>query len=122
MRLYIAGPMSGYDGFNYPAFHEAEAALGATGYETLNPARNPKCSTWDDYMRAAIAQVIAAEGLAVLPDWQMSAGAALEVHIAHALRCPSTRLTTGSASARRRCRSDDPLRHRSRRHQSLKAA
>lgn len=88
MSLYIAGPMSGYDHFNYPAFFDAEAALGAAGYKTLNPARNPKCSSWDGYMRAAIAQVIEADGIAVLPDWQMSAGAALEVHIAHALRVP----------------------------------
>lgn len=88
MSLYIAGPMSGYDSFNYPAFFDAEAALRAAGYDTLNPARNSKQSSWDDYMRAAIAQVIQAAGVAVLPDWQMSAGAALEVHIAHALRVP----------------------------------
>jgi hypothetical protein len=88
MSLYIAGPMSGYDHFNYPAFFNAEAALGAAGYQTLNPARNAKQSSWDGYMRAAIAQVIQADGIAVLDDWQMSAGAALEVHIAHALRVP----------------------------------
>lgn len=88
MSLYIAGPMSGYDAFNYPAFFDAEAALNRAGYTCLNPARNPKQSGWDDYMRAAIAQVIQADGIAVLPDWQMSAGAALEVHIAHALRVP----------------------------------
>jgi hypothetical protein len=84
--LYIAGPMSGYPGYNYTAFLEAEAELQAVGYETLNPARNPECDSWDGYMRAAIAQVIQADGVAVLPHWQMSAGAALEVHIAHALR------------------------------------
>lgn len=88
MSLYIAGPMSGYDGFNYPAFFDAETALRAAGYDVLNPARNPKQSGWDGYMRVAIAQVIQADGIAVLPDWQMSAGAALEVHIAHALRVP----------------------------------
>lgn len=26
-RVYIAGPMSGYEKFNYPAFHEAEVRL-----------------------------------------------------------------------------------------------
>jgi hypothetical protein len=86
--LYVAGPMSGYEGFNYPAFFDAEHSLVNAGYAVLNPARNPKQASWDDYMRAAIAQVIAADGIAVLPDWQMSAGAALEVHIAHALRVP----------------------------------
>ena len=86
--LYVAGPMSGYPGFNYPAFIAAEDELMDAGYAVLNPARNPACDSWDGYMRAAIAQVIQADGIAVLPDWQMSAGAALEVHIAHALRVP----------------------------------
>lgn len=86
--LYVAGPMSGYDGFNYAAFHTAERWLRNHGYDVLNPATNPECDSWDGYMRAAIAQVIRADGIAVLPDWQMSAGAALEVHIAHTLRVP----------------------------------
>ena len=88
MKLYVAGPMSGYPDFNYGTFHEAERALRLVGYDVLNPATNPECDSWDGYMRAAIAQVIQADGIAVLPDWQMSAGAALEVHIAHALRVP----------------------------------
>jgi hypothetical protein len=86
--LYIAGPMSNYPGYNFPAFHAADRKLRAAGYGVLNPADNPPCDSWDGYMRAAIAQVIRAEGVAVLPDWQMSAGASLEVHIAHALRVP----------------------------------
>jgi hypothetical protein len=88
VKLYIAGPMSGYPGYNYPAFDKAERQLSTCGYDTLNPASNPACDSWDGYMRAAIAQVIQADGIAVLPDWQMSAGAALEVHIAHTLRVP----------------------------------
>lgn len=88
MKLYIAGPMSGYPDFNYGAFHAAETRLVNHGYDVLNPATNPECDSWDGYMRAAIAQVIQADGIAVLTDWQMSAGAALEVHIAHSLRVP----------------------------------
>lgn len=86
--LYVAGPMSGYPDYNYAAFHAADQQLRECGYEVLNPATNPECDSWDGYMRAAIAQVIRADGIAILPDWQMSAGAALEVHIAHALRVP----------------------------------
>ena len=88
VSLYVAGPMSGYPRFNYPAFFDAEHLLRTSGYDVLNPARNPKQHSWDGYMRAAIRQVLDADGLAVLPDWQMSAGAALEVHIAHTLRVP----------------------------------
>jgi Domain of unknown function (DUF4406) len=86
--LYIAGPMSHLPDYNYPAFHAAEARLRAASYDVLNPAANPPCDSWDDYLRAGLRQVLSAKGLAVLPDWQMSAGAALEVHVAHALRLP----------------------------------
>lgn len=86
--VYIAGPMSDYDEFNFPAFFAAEELLRSVGYEVLNPATNPPCESWRDYMRASIGQVIRADGVAVLADWQMSVGACLEVHIAHTLRLP----------------------------------
>lgn len=87
--IYIAGPMSGYEKYNYPAFDVAEQQLRRRGYGVLNPTSNkPPEPTWDAYMRASIGQVVAADGIAVLPNWQMSRGAALEVHIAHALQVP----------------------------------
>ena len=86
--LYVAGPMSGYPRCNYSAFNQAAAQLRATGYHVENPAENPEQADWAGYMRAAIAQVIRVDGIATLPDWQQSRGAALEVHIAHALQVP----------------------------------
>jgi hypothetical protein len=85
--LYIAGPMSHYPEFNYPAFCQARAELQELGYQTLCPTDNT-ADSWDNYMRASIAQVIAAEGIAVLPGWELSAGACLEVKIAQTLRMP----------------------------------
>lgn len=86
--LYVAGPMSGYPAYNYPAFHSAAAKLRDLGYHVENPAENGEQADWAGYMRAAIAQVIRADGIATLPNWQQSRGAALEVHIAHALQMP----------------------------------
>lgn len=86
MKLYIAGPMSGLPDFNYPAFHAAEAQLQAAGYETLNPASNGEKDSWEDYMRAAIAQVIQADGIAYLPGSYKSRGARLELRLAEDLR------------------------------------
>lgn len=85
--LYIAGPMTGLPAFNYPAFHAAEAQLRGVGYRTLNPAVNakPDPETWEGYMRAAIAQLIQAGGIALLDGWIDSRGARLEVGIAQAL-------------------------------------
>lgn len=38
--IYIAGPMTGYENFNFPAFDHAEKYLRSMGYEDIgNPAR-----------------------------------------------------------------------------------
>ncbi|MGK3957871.1 DUF4406 domain-containing protein [Arthrobacter sp. R4] len=84
-KLYIAGPMSGLPEYNYPAFHAAEARLKAAGYETLNPANNPEQDSWEGYMRAAIAQVVQADGIAYLPGSYSSRGARLELRLAEEL-------------------------------------
>lgn len=87
MKLYIAGPMTGLPEFNYPAFAHAEQRLQQAGFETLNPARRPADPswTWVDYMRPALRDVTEADGLALLPGWQESRGAKLEVDVALAL-------------------------------------
>jgi hypothetical protein len=87
MRLYIAGPMSGLPDLNYPAFHEAEQELRAHGFDVSNPARNeiehPDAdNAWQQYMRASLRQISMVEGIATLPDWERSRGAALEVYLA----------------------------------------
>lgn len=96
--IYIAGPMSGYPGYNYAAFDAAERSLIATGrFNVLNPTSNepggePGTQTWDWYLREALVQVAAAECVAVLPGWECSRGARLEVHVAHALAMPTAPL------------------------------
>tara|TARA_Y100001937_G_scaffold66924_1_gene91496 strand:+ start:638 stop:1015 length:378 start_codon:yes stop_codon:yes gene_type:complete len=37
--IYVAGPMRGYEDFNYPAFHEAERILESIGWDVVNPAK-----------------------------------------------------------------------------------
>ena len=91
MRLYIAGPMTGLPEFNYPAFFTAAADLGMTGFETINPARKEGregCKTWLDFMRASLRDLADCDGVAYLPGWGESRGAALEVHIARSLDLP----------------------------------
>lgn len=87
--LYVAGPMTGYADYNYPAFNWASADLREVGYEVLNPVDSEKHNptpgrpqSWDWYMRHAIRMVMDAEGIAVLTGWEKSKGAKLEVLLA----------------------------------------
>lgn len=88
MRVYIAGPMTGLPDFNYPAFFKAAEALSVAGHEPLNPAANkPEASpaSWLDFMRMSLIQIAQADGIALLPGWQNSRGAAVEYRLGHDL-------------------------------------
>jgi len=86
-RIYISGPMTGLPNLNYPAFNAAADRLRGEGFEVENPAENPEppCGSWVGYMRLAIVQIARCEGLLLLPGWQHSKGARLELYIAQQL-------------------------------------
>lgn len=98
--VYIAGPMTGLPDHNFPAFNHAEAQLSDAGYRVLNPARHGSGEgTWADYMRHDLADVITADGIALLDGWQASKGATLEVQVANALGMFVGNLTFWQATA-----------------------
>ena len=89
MKLYIAGPMTGYDRFNFPAFHAAAAQLRAVGYEVVSPAEMDEAEGFDpttgqglrpfsDYMARDLAAIDGCDGVALLDGWETSAGATKE--------------------------------------------
>jgi hypothetical protein len=83
-RVYIAGPMTGFPDFNYPAFNAQAATLRSLGFHVENPAENPKppSGAWSDYMRLSIAQVVTCDMVVVLDGWAESRGARIEVELA----------------------------------------
>ena len=87
MRVYISGPMTGLPQLNFPAFHAAASELRARRYEVVNPAEiNPDGAlSWAQCMRADIKALCDCEALALLPGWERSKGAHLELHLAHRL-------------------------------------
>lgn len=87
-KLYLSGPMTGLPEFNFPAFNEAAARLRTVGFSVFNPAENGTEKSWEEFMRLDIKAVADSDLIAVLPGWQKSRGAALEVHIARALSMP----------------------------------
>lgn len=81
--------MTGIEGMNFPAFHAAAAALLACGYEVVNPADHGEGEyTWVEYMRRDITDLLTCDGIALLPGWEQSKGAFLEVTICKYLGLP----------------------------------
>lgn len=101
MKFYIAGPMSGIPQFNFPAFFELGAKVRELGHEVINPAEidteedqgaalaSPDGSlktvtkTWGDFLMRDV-KIVAdqVDGIVVLPNWEDSRGARLEVFVA----------------------------------------
>ena len=87
MKVYLSGPMTGIQDFNFPAFHAEAARLRAAGLQVVNPAEiNPDTTmSWHECMRADIKALCDCDTLALMPGWESSQGAHLELHIAHRL-------------------------------------
>lgn len=86
-RVYMAGPMTGIADFNYPAFNAVADQLRAQGYEVENPADHGivEGAQWADYMAYDLTRLGLCGVIALLPNWEKSQGAKLEVLIAERL-------------------------------------
>ncbi|MDH0640963.1 DUF4406 domain-containing protein, partial [Pseudomonas sp. GD03860] len=86
-RVYIAGPMTGLPGFNFPAFNTMAATMRAEGWHVENPAEHGHVegAEWADYLRHDIGRMATCEAVMLLPGWSKSRGAQLELHIAEEL-------------------------------------
>jgi hypothetical protein len=85
-KLYICGRVIG-DANYQRKFKDAEAELRAAGFRNIaNPARLvPPETGWRTAMRMCLKALLDCDGLAVLPDWNESRGAKLEIRIASEL-------------------------------------
>ena len=84
-RIYISGPMTGLPGQNMAAFDAEALRLRGLGFEAENPAEINAWAEdgWHACMRRDLAALLTCDTLALLEGWQRSAGAHLEMHIAH---------------------------------------
>jgi hypothetical protein len=94
--LYLAGPMRGYPFYNFPAFKEAAERLREGGWDVFNPAEHDLNNGFDPskpdsheplahYLAHDLPEVCRRDAIAVLPGWEESEGARIEVHVATAL-------------------------------------
>ena len=102
MKVYLAGPMRNYPRFNHDAFNAAEAALIRAGHEVWSPAAHdrlcgfdpdnppPPGPEWDAFMHEAarwnIETLPHVHCICMLPGWERSEGASLELAVAQWLR------------------------------------
>lgn len=106
-QIYIAGPMSGYPEFNFPAFFAAQAEFEAKGYKVWNPANKDQeagvvsdesyatgddqqlmKSGWDfkETFHWDVTKVIYSDAIYMLNGWQFSPGAIAEHAVAVSIK------------------------------------
>ncbi len=87
MKVYIAGPMTGFTNYNKPAFDAAELMLLEQGHEVFNPSDEDAGIMYSDAMKKDVEWICDnAEAIYMLPGWEYSPGACTEHALAKALR------------------------------------
>lgn len=109
-KCYISGPMTGLPYFNFPAFEKAAEYLRAAGWAVYSPRENdleagiepnPEGKLteggplYKDLMKRDLWQVCDSDAIFVMPGWEWSEGARLEVDVAHRVRVPVFSLLSG---------------------------
>ena len=88
LKIYISGPMSGYEDLNFPEFHDMQAWLNGSGFIALNPARLPQGLDYSVYMELDLILVKASDALVLLKGHEHSPGARAEKAFAESLGIP----------------------------------
>lgn len=99
MRVYLAGPMTGYPRWNFDAFEDAARRLREAGHEVWSPHERDLAKGFDpgsdgagfDLRQALVDDVeavLASEAVVLLPGWEDSPGALIEVVTAEAAGIP----------------------------------
>src|ERR1041385_5525529 len=99
MRLYLAGGMTGYPEKNFPMFHKVAAQLRRKRHTVWSPAEADISIGFDPvmnfdnkqmgyFMKYELPIVCSSDAVAVLPGWEKSLGANLEVHVARICNIP----------------------------------
>lgn len=102
-KVYISGAMTGVEDYNRPAFKKAEERLSNMNFDVTNPhnlfteeelhsilgdVSLSEDEKWGLFMKRDIEYLVKCDFIAVLPYWETSRGANLELAIAKAIKMP----------------------------------
>ena len=88
-KIYVSGPMTGIPNYNRPLFEKVTAELRELGNKVYSPPEDEDPQhqdTWENYLNKDIPLVAWADTFVMLPGWENSKGATLEVGIAALLK------------------------------------
>ena len=89
MRLYVIGPVSGFDDLNKQAFIDAYNRLTHNGYAVLIPHDFvSESADWSTAMKRSLETMFKCDGIAMLEGCDRSHGALLEKYVAEQLGVP----------------------------------
>lgn len=96
-RIFISGPMTGYENFNHEAFNRAEDYLRDIGYQRIfNPACIDANHSYRELLNICLNQLGTCDTIYMLKGWQKSHGA--KVEHAYAIATGMTILYEGEKS------------------------
>ncbi|HSW65208.1 MAG TPA: DUF4406 domain-containing protein [Dissulfurispiraceae bacterium] len=84
IKVYLSGPITGIESKSAPMFSEAENDLTQQGYHVVNPWKldHTHDQKWENYMATDITALLECDCICMLPGWEHSRGARLELAIA----------------------------------------
>lgn len=87
-KLYLSGPMTGVENFNHELFNRVAAEFRMVGFEVCSPSEFFDGDTTrerEEYMREAFKYLLEADTVVILPGWEQSKGARIEITVAQEL-------------------------------------
>tara|TARA_B110000211_G_scaffold120245_1_gene139037 strand:- start:969 stop:1409 length:441 start_codon:yes stop_codon:yes gene_type:complete len=83
-KIFISGPMTGYEDYNRPAFFHMEDVLTKAGWDVANPANNGVHENQPFYvhLKADFKMLLKCDAIFSLNGWKDSPGATMEYLVA----------------------------------------